>query len=107
MRTELVDLGQYDLDGRVIAVPCSGFAFAGIQVIPIDYSATTGVIELKRSLTGNAADAVSFATSVTPNMTSKAISDAINVRDVAFVHVANTTADSGKTCRVVVHLSEE
>jgi len=107
MITEIFDISIYDLDSRIIAVPCSQYKYASVQVIPSDYSSTTGVIEIKKSLTSNSSDAVSFSTPITPNMTSKAITDDINIRDVPFIHVANTTADSGKSCRVVIHLSEE
>jgi hypothetical protein len=102
------DLREYavELEGYDYPVPVSSFAFAGVQVIP-EYGSTTGVIEIKRSMTGNPADAVSFSTAVTPNMTTRAIKDTIDIRDVAYLHIDNTTADSGKRCRVYIHLAEE
>jgi len=96
-----------ELEGDSYQVPCRGYAFAAIQVIPDGYSSTTGVIELKRSLSDDPADAVSFSSAKTPNMTSKAILDTIDVRDVDYLYIHNTTADSGKRARVLIHLSEE
>ncbi len=93
-----------DLDGGSLTVPVSSWAWLAVQVIP-EHASTTGTIEVKRSLTGNAADAVSFATAVTPNMTSKAIIDEIDIRDTGYLHIT-TTADGTKKATVWLHLSE-
>lgn len=93
------------LDGNSTTVAVSPWAFASVQVIPGNYGSTTGTIEIKKSLTGNPADAVSFASAVSPNMTSKAIIDSIDIRDIAFLHIT-TTADGTKFATVYIHLSE-
>ena len=80
------------------------YAFAAIQVIPTD-GGHTGTLELKRSISGNHADAVSFSTAVQPSLTTKAIVDAIDIRDVGFLHIT-TTSDSSKRAEVFIHLSE-
>jgi hypothetical protein len=97
---------EIELDGRSVEVPVARFSYAAVQVVPMNYSSTTGVIEIKKSLSGEAADAVSFSSSITPNMTTKAIVDDINVLDVAFLHIVNTTADAGKRARVIVFMSD-
>lgn len=80
------------------------FWFAAVQVIPVD-SGHTGTLELKKSITGNHADAVSFATAVQPSLTSKAIIEEIDIRDIGYLHIT-TTSDSSKRAEVYIHLSE-
>lgn len=94
-----------ELDGGTQVVPVSSWAFAGVQVVPEDYSSTTGTIEIKKSISGNVADAVSFSSAISPNMTTRAIEDTIDIRDIAYLHIT-TTADSGKHATVYIHLSE-
>ena len=85
-------------------IAASTFAFAAVQVIPVD-SGITGTIELKRSICGNHADAVSFASGVQPSGSTKAIIDEIDIRDIGFLHIT-TTSDGSKRAEVYIHLSE-
>lgn len=87
----------------------TGYAFAGVQLIPRGYSTTTAVVEVKASLTGAREDRGSLSTAITPNMTSRAILTAQNVRDLAFLHPEVTTleASTGKRATLVVLLTEE
>jgi len=93
---------RIELSGGSVAVPVGPHAYAAVQVIP-EYGSTTGVIEIKKSLTGEESDAVSFSAAVTPNMTTKAISDDIDVREVDYLHIVNTTADAGEYATVWVY----
>lgn len=101
--TYLLESYRIELDGNAVAVPVGAYAYAAVQVVPIDYGSTSGVLEVKASLSGDPADMVSFASAVTPNMTSKAISDDIDVREVEYLHIDCTTSDSGKHAAVWVY----
>jgi hypothetical protein len=95
-----------DLEGGSFAIPCAGYAYASVQVLPVTYSTTTGVLEVKRGVCSNQERAESYSTAVTPNMTTKAISAGIELKDDSYIFIDNTTADSGESCQVVVYMTE-
>lgn len=92
------------MDGGVHPVPVGPYAFAGVQAVAID-SGITGSIEIKKSISGNGAHAVSFGTAVQPNLSTFAIIDSIDVRDVGFLHI-QTTDDGDRKVELHFHFSE-
>lgn len=94
-----------ELKGDLLVVPTDGATYFTVQITPEDYGATSGVIEIRKSLSGDTADAVSFSPALQPNMTSRAIAGPVECFDVPFLHIDNTTADTGKHCTIHLYLS--
>lgn len=92
-----------ELDGGITTIGVAEYNLLSVQVVPKDYSTTTGTIELKYSLSGNASDAVAFSPAIKPNMTSREVVSGVDVRDYNYVHIA-TTADSGKHAEIHITL---
>lgn len=98
---------RVELNGGITGpVPVVHANYASFQIVPIDYGTTTGVIEIKASLTADTADAQSFGSAVTPNMTNKAITPDVDVRGVAYLFIHNTTADGTKAAHVHVYVTD-
>ncbi len=89
-----------------IVVPVGDVNWASVQIIPITTLATTSVIEIKKSISGDPNDAVSFVPGIFPDMNDRTITDSIDVRDLSFLHIVVTTTDAGEKAAVWVHTSD-
>lgn len=76
----------------------SGYDLVTVQFLP-GTGVTTGVVTLQRSLDGCKGVALESAQTLGPSAT---MSSAIDCSGFDFLHVAVTTADSGKYARLVV-----
>jgi len=92
-----------ELDGGITTIGVAEYNLLSVQVVPKDYATTTGTIELKYSLSGNASDAVAYTPAIKPNMTTREVVSGVDIRDYNYVHIV-TTADSGKHAEVHITL---
>jgi hypothetical protein len=106
MQFDIVEL-PIDFDTvRNHPIPVGRWSTASVQVIPLSPPPSTGVVEIMHSLTGSTSDAVSFSIAVEPVVDGSAVTADVDVGPYAFIHVAVTTAETGKRALVVVYLTD-
>lgn len=87
----LVDLTA---PGSKYPIDCTRHRSLRLQCRPVDGNPSTGVVEVKRAFSGDlSTPSVSMPTTTTLTLDGSAVTD-VDVTDVAWVHVAVTTAES-------------
>lgn len=94
-----------DLSGDHVVVPVTGYFRAAFQVVPVDYDASTGTIDVLGSMTGQLEHAGELP--VGPKQLAAGSRDMqeFSTRGVGHLHFVTNTADAGKRCRILIRFT--